>query len=167
MGLQTEKSRRTFPQRRPARNSDRHKDHRANKTKTNQNNSDQKEIKEATAPFTDIPILFVSALNKQRIHKAVELFMAVNENLKRHITTHKLNEFLIDTIENYQPPAVKGKFIKIKFITQLHTKTPSFVMFCNLPQYIQENYKRYLENKFRDNFDFTGVPLSFYFRKKS
>ncbi len=126
----------------------------------------EKEIKSATAPFTDIPILFISVLNKQRIHKAVELFMQVNENLKRHISTHKLNEFLIDTIENYQPPAVKGKFIKIKFITQLHTKTPSFVLFANLPQYIQESYKRYLENKFRETYNFTGVPLRLYFRKK-
>ncbi len=126
----------------------------------------EKEIMASTAPFTDIPIIFISALNKQRIHKAVEVFMHVNENLKRHISTHKLNDFLVQVVEAYQPPAVKGKFIKIKFITQLHTKTPSFALFCNLPQYIQDNYKRYLENKFREEYDFSGVPVRLFFRKK-
>ena len=126
----------------------------------------EKQIKEAIAPFTDIPILFISATEKQRIHKAVELLMQVNENLKRHISTHELNDFLKETVDAYQPPSIKGKFIKIKFITQLHTKTPSFALFCNLPQYIQENYRRYLENKFRERYEFHGVPIRLYFRKK-
>jgi GTP-binding protein len=126
----------------------------------------ERRIQEATAPFTDIPVVFISAQSKQRIHKAVETILQVSDNLKRHISTHELNEFLAEVVEAYQPPAIKGKFIKIKFITQLHTRTPSFALFCNLPQYIQESYRRYIENKFRERYDFSGVPLRLYFRKK-
>ncbi len=122
----------------------------------------QKEI----APFNDVPILFISAKNKQRIFKAIEEGMHVFENRKRKIKTSKLNEVLLPFVQQNPPPAHKGKYIKIKFITQLPTHSPKFAFFANLPQYIKDPYKRYLENKLRDNFDFTGVPIEIYFRKK-
>jgi GTPase len=126
----------------------------------------ERDILEKFAPITDIPIVFTSALTKQRILKVLEEAMHVSENRKRHIPTSKLNELLLGLIEAYPPPAYKGKHIKIKYITQLPTYNPSFVFFCNLPQYIKDPYKRYLENKIRSNFNFTGVPIQLFFRQK-
>ena len=126
----------------------------------------ERDILEKFAPITDIPIVFTSALTKQRILKVLEEAMKVSENRKRHIPTSKLNELLLGLIEAYPPPAYKGKHIKIKYITQLPTYNPSFVFFCNLPQYIKDPYKRYLENKIRANFNFTGVPIQLFFRQK-
>lgn len=126
----------------------------------------EKMIKTKIAPFTDVPILFISALNKQRIHKAIEVFMQVNENRNRRIKTSKLNELMLPLIEITPPPAYKGKYIKIKYVTQLPTRTPQFAFFANLPQYIREPYKRFIENQLRKSFDFSGVPIEIYFRKK-
>lgn len=123
-------------------------------------------IRESIAPFTDVPIIFTSVINKQRIFKAMEEALKVYENRTRKITTSKLNEFLLPVIENNPPPALKGKYIKIKYITQLPTHYPSFAFFCNLPQYVREPYYRFLENKIRANWDFSGVPIKIYFRKK-
>ena len=124
------------------------------------------EIRERLAPFTDVPILFISAKTKQRVHKALETAIDVFENRKKRIKTSELNEVLLEAIEAYPPPSVKGKFIKIKYVTQLPSPTPSFALFANLPQYIKEPYRRYIENQIRDNFDFTGVPIQVYFRQK-
>lgn len=123
-------------------------------------------IKERIAPFTDVPILFISATEKQRIYKAVETAMDVYQNRQQHIKTNKLNEVMLQIIENYPPPAWKGKYIRIKYVTQLRQVPPTFVFFCNLPQYIRDSYKRYLENKLRENFNFTGVPVNLFFREK-
>ena len=123
-------------------------------------------IKKEIAPFNDVPILFISAKNKQRIFKAIEEGMHVYENRKRKIKTSKLNEVMLPYIQQNPPPAHKGKYIKIKYATQLPTHSPKFAFFANLPQYIKEPYKRFLENKLRENFDFTGVPIEIYFRKK-
>lgn len=124
------------------------------------------EIKRRIAPFTDIPIMFISALTKQRIHKTVEVVMKVYENRSQRIKTSKLNELLLPVIEATPPPAVKGKYIKIKYVTQLPTRTPQFAFFANLPQYVKEPYKRFIENQLRKNFDFSGVPIEIYFRQK-
>ena len=124
------------------------------------------EIRERFAPFTDVPILFISAKTKQRIHKALETAIQVFENRKQHIKTSELNELLLEAVEAYPPPSVKGKFIKIKYVTQLPSQTPSFALFANLPQYIKEPYRRYIENQIRKNFNFTGVPIQVYFRQK-
>jgi GTPase len=126
----------------------------------------EKLIREKLQPFDDVPIVFTSVLTKQRIHKAVETALDVNENRNRRIPTHMVNEVMLPFIERYPPPAVKGKYVKIKFITQLPGRTPRFAFFCNLPQYVSETYKRYLENKLRESFDFHGVPISVYMRKK-
>lgn len=126
----------------------------------------ERDILEKFAPVTDIPIVFTSALTKQRILKVLEEAMVVFENRRKRVPTSKLNEILLETIENYPPPANKGKYIKIKYITQLPSYIPSFVFFCNLPQYIKDPYKRFLENKIRENFDFTGVPIQLFFRQK-
>jgi GTPase len=126
----------------------------------------ERDILEKFAPIVDIPIVFTSALTKQRILKILEEAMGVFENQNRHIATSKLNELLLGFIEAYPPPAHKGKYIKIKYITQLPTKIPSFAFFCNLPQYIKDPYKRYLENKIRSNFNFKGIPIQLYFRQK-
>lgn len=123
-------------------------------------------VLEKTAPFTDVPILFTSTINKQRIHKALEAATQVYQNRIRKITTSKLNELLLPLIEQNEPPANKGKYVKIKYITQLPLHYPAFAFFCNLPQYIKEPYKRFLENQLRKHFDFSGVPLSLYFREK-
>lgn len=123
-------------------------------------------IKERIAPFTDVPIVFASALTKQRIHKILDTVMQVYQNRKQKIQTARLNEFLQEAVENNQPPAYKGKFIKIKYLTQLPSPTPQFVFFCNLPQYIREPYKRYMENRLREKFNFNGVPIQLYFRAK-
>lgn len=118
------------------------------------------------APFTDVPIIFTSVINKQRIHKVLEEAQRVYENRKKKIATSKLNEVMLEAIASYAPPSVKGKYIKIKYVTQLSTRFPSFAFFCNLPQYVKEPYKRYLENKLRENFDFTGCPIQIFMRKK-
>ena len=126
----------------------------------------EQKIREKIAPFTDIPILFISALTKQRIHKAVETAIRVYENRSRRIKTSKLIDVMIPIISATPPPAVKGKYIKIKYATQLPTKTPQFAFFANLPQYVKEPYKRFVENQLRKNFDFSGVPIEVYFRQK-
>ena len=123
-------------------------------------------IKERIAPFNDIPIVFTSAITKQRILKVLEEAMLVYENRKRRIPTSTLNEFTQEVVDAYPPPAWKGKFIKIKYATQLPTYAPSFAFFCNLPQYIREPYKRYIENKLREHFNFSGVPIQIFFRQK-
>jgi GTP-binding protein len=123
-------------------------------------------IKQAIEPFVDVPILFISVLTKQRIFKAIETAVDVYNNRSRKIITRKFNEVMLPIIENYPPPAYKGKYVKIKFCTQLPTEYPQFAFFCNLPQYVREPYKRYLENKIREEFDFTGVPITIYMRKK-
>lgn len=125
-----------------------------------------KELQGRIAPFTDVPVIFTSALTKQRIFKALEEAGKVFENLKKKIPTSKLNEMVHEAVEANPPPANKGKFIKIKYATQLPNPTPVFAFFCNLPQYIKDPYKRYLENRLRESFDFKGVPLQLYFRKK-
>lgn len=123
-------------------------------------------IRKKLEPYTDIPIVFISAFTKQRIHKALEETIRVFENRKKKIPTSKLNEVMQAAIEAYHPPAIKGKYIRIKYVTQLPTYTPAFAFYCNLPQYVKEPYKRYLENKIREHFDFTGVPLQIFMRKK-
>ncbi|MBO7495310.1 MAG: ribosome biogenesis GTPase Der [Salinivirgaceae bacterium] len=123
-------------------------------------------IKAKLAPFNDVPILFISALTKQRVFKAVETAMQVYRNRKQKISTAKLNEVMLAAIDNYPPPTVKGKYIRIKYVTQLPTPSPQFAFFCNLPQYIRDPYRRYLENKMRESFDLQGVPVQIYFREK-
>lgn len=126
----------------------------------------ESKIRKAIEPFTDVPIIFISALTKQRIYKAIETAVEVYKNRSNKIKTSKFNEVMLPIIEHYPPPAYKGKFIKIKYCMQLPTRTPQFVFFCNLPQYIRDPYKRFVENKLREEFDFTGVPIQVYFRKK-
>ena len=123
-------------------------------------------IKEKIAPFVDVPIIFTSAINKQRIFKAIETANEVYLNKTKHVPTSKLNEVMLEVIERYPPPSVKGKYIKIKYVTQIPGSSPAFAFFCNLPQYIKEPYRRYLENKIRENFEFSGVPIAIYFRQK-
>jgi GTPase len=123
-------------------------------------------IQEAISPFVDVPIIFMSVLTKQRIFKAIETAVEVYENRSRKIPTRKFNEFMLPLIEHYPPPAYKGKYVKIKFCTQLPTPYPQFAFFCNLPQYVREPYKRYLENKIREHYSFSGVPISIFMRKK-
>jgi GTPase len=125
-----------------------------------------KDIMERIAPFTDVPIVYISALTKQRVHKALETAIEVYTNRKSKIKTSELNEVLLKAVEDYPPPSIKGKYIKIKYATQLPSPTPSFALFANLPQYIKEPYKRYIENKLREHFNFTGVPIQVYFRLK-
>lgn len=117
-------------------------------------------------PFTDVPVVFISVLTKQRIFKAIETAVEVYNNRSKKIKTSELNEVMLPIIESYPPPAYKGKYVKIKFCMQLPTPQPQFAFFCNLPQYVKDPYKRFLENKLREKFDFTGVPVSVYFRKK-
>lgn len=123
-------------------------------------------LKAQTAPYTDYPVIFTSATEKKRIFKALEEALQVYENKSRRISTAKLNDYLLPLIENYPPPANKGKYIKIKYITQLPASVPSFAFFCNLPQYVKEPYKRFVENKLRQKWNFTGVPINVFFRKK-
>lgn len=123
-------------------------------------------IKKEIEPFTNVKIIFVSTLNKQRIHKAIETAVDVFKGRSLKIKTRKLNDILLPIISAYPPPSIKGKYVKIKFITQLPTHYPQFAFFCNLPQYVKEPYKRFLENKIRENFDFEGVPITIFMRKK-
>ncbi len=126
----------------------------------------EKEIRYKTAPFTDYPILFISATNKQRIHKILEAIDTVKNNINRKISTSELNEIMLGIVKQNPPPSLKGKYVKIKYVTQLPTHSPSFAFFCNLPQYVKEPYKRYIENRMREKYEFTGVPLRIFFRKK-
>ena len=123
-------------------------------------------IRNRIGQFSDVPILFISALTKQRILKAVETAMEVYENRKKKIKTSKLNEVMLPIFKNTPPPALKGKYIKIKYCVQLPTPSPQFVFFCNLPQYVKDPYKRFTENQLRKEFGFTGVPIEVYFRQK-
>ena len=126
----------------------------------------EEKIRQEIAPFTDVPIIFISALTKQRIFKAIETAVEVYENRKQKIPTSKLNDTLLDIVKQNHPPAHKGKFIKIKYCRQLPSPTPQFVFYANLPQYIKDPYKRYIENKMREIYNFHGVPIVIYFRKK-
>jgi GTP-binding protein len=127
----------------------------------------EKAIHERFAPFVNFPIIFTSATTKQRIFKVVETAMEVYANKKKRIPTHQLNEFFLPLIENYPPPATKGKYIKIKYVMQIpDVSIPSFIFYANLPQYVKEPYKRFLENKLRANWDFSGVPINIFIRQK-
>ena len=119
-----------------------------------------------TAPFTDYPIIFISAITKQRIFKAVEMAVEVYNRKNTKISTSELNNSFLPITENTPPPSYKGKYVKIKYITQIPTMVPSFAFFCNLPQYVKDPYKRFIENKLRDMYDLHGVPIRIYFRKK-
>ncbi|TBW28025.1 ribosome biogenesis GTPase Der [Gramella sp. KN1008] len=123
-------------------------------------------IRREIEPFTDVPIVFISVLTKQRVFKAIETAVKVFENRSRKIKTRELNDVMLPIIEKNPPPAYKGKYVKIKFCTQLPTPHPQFAFFCNLPQYVRDPYKRFIENKLRKEFDFQGVPVTIYFRKK-
>jgi GTP-binding protein len=126
----------------------------------------EEKIRKELMPFIDVPILFVSALTKQRLLKALETTVKVFENRSQRIPTSKFNDYMLKVIEGYPPPALKGKYVKIKYCMQLPTPTPQFVFFANLPQYVKEAYKRFLENKIRENWDFSGVPIDIYIREK-
>ena len=124
-------------------------------------------IRERLAPFVDFPIIFTSVVTKQRILKVVETAVEVFENKQRKVATAKLNEYMLPAIENYPPPALKGKYIKIKYVTQLpNTSIPTFLFFANLPQYVKDPYRRFLENKIRAKYDFTGTPIQIFIRQK-
>lgn len=123
-------------------------------------------VRSKLAPFNDVPIIFISALEKQRVFRIIEMVEKVNENLHRKIPTSQLNDVLLEAIKQYSPPATDGKLVKIKYVTQLPTPTPSFAFFSNHPKYIRESYKNYLENQLRKNFDFNGVPVNIFFREK-
>jgi GTP-binding protein len=126
----------------------------------------EKELKQRLAPFTDVPVLFISATEKTRIFKAMEVGLEVYENRRQKIPTSKLNEVMLKAMENYHAPVVRGNPVKIKYVTQLHTTVPSFAFFCNYPDDIKTPYKNYLENKLREQFKLSGVPVRIYFRKK-
>ncbi|WP_394371049.1 ribosome biogenesis GTPase Der [Hymenobacter terricola] len=133
---------------------------------TNSAKEFEAKIMEKIAPIAYVPVIFISVLNKQRVHKAIETAIEVYHNKRRKIPTSQLNDVMLKEIEKYGPPALKGKMIRIKYATQLPTHNPVFAFFCNLPQYVQANYTRYLENRMREHFDFTGVPIGIVFRKK-
>ena len=126
----------------------------------------ERKIREQIQPFTDVPILFVSALEKQRLLKGLETAVEVFENRKQKVPTSKFNDLMLPIIENQPPPALKGKYVKIKYCMQLPTPVPQFVFFANLPQYVKDPYKRFIENKLRENYNFSGVPIDIYFRQK-
>ena len=123
-------------------------------------------VRKQIEPFTDVPIIFISALTKQRLFKAIETAVEVFENRKNKIPTSKLNDAMLNIVKSYPPPATKGKFVKIKYCMQLPTPTPQFAFFCNLPQYVRDPYKRFIENKLREMYSFTGIPITIYFRQK-
>ena len=126
----------------------------------------ENEIKERLAPFRDVPVVFISVHDKQRIFKAIEVALQVYENRQRKIKTSKLNEVLLPEIERYSPPSHRGRFISIKFVQQIPLAYPAFAFYCNHPKHIKENYKNYLENRIREHFNFTGVPIAIFFREK-
>lgn len=133
---------------------------------TNSTKKIEKEIRERIAPFDDVPIVFTSVTTKQRVHKALETAVEVFKNKTQKVPTSKLNKIILPYIDHFPPPTVKGKSINIKYVTQVHGSAPTFAFFCNLPQYINVTYKRYLENKMRGHFNFSGVPITIYFRNK-
>lgn len=124
------------------------------------------QVRKEISPFTDVPIIFTSVLTKQRLYKAIETAVEVFENRKRRIATSKLNDTMLEIVKQNPPPATKGKFVKIKYCMQLPTKTPQFAFFSNLPQYVKDPYKRYVENQLREHYNFSGVPMTIYFRQK-
>ena len=126
----------------------------------------EKSLREKIAPFKDVDIIFASALTKQRLLKVLEAALQVYANRTQKIKTSELNRIMLEAIENYPPPSLKGKYVNIKYITQLPTHAPSFAFYCNLPQYVKDPYKRYLENQIRENWKFTGVPIQIFMRKK-
>ena len=126
----------------------------------------EKKIKDKIAPFIDVPILFISVIKKQRVLKALEMAIKVSKYRNLRIPTSQLNKFILPIVQKNPPPSNKGKIIKIKFCTQLPTKYPQFVLFCNLPQYIKDSYRRFIENKLRSNYNLSGVPINIFFRKK-
>ena len=126
----------------------------------------EQQIKKEIEPFSDVPIVFISSLTKQRIFKAIETAMTVYKNRSKKIVTRKFNDCMLPIIEKNPPPAYKGKYVKIKFCTQLPSSFPQFAFFCNLPQYIKDPYKRFIENKIREIYDFSGTPIRIFFRKK-
>ena len=126
----------------------------------------EKNLKQRLAPFNDVPILFISAKEKTRIFKSIEVALQVYDNRQRKVATAQLNEVILKAIESYHPPVVRGHPVKIKYVTQLPTVVPSFAFFCNFPDDVKTPYKNYLENKLREHFDFTGVPVRIFFRKK-
>ncbi len=134
--------------------------------KTNTAKDYEKELKQRLAPFSDVPILFISVTEKQRIFQSIEAALEVYENRQRKIPTSQLNEVMLKAVEAYHPPVVRGNMLKIKYITQLPTHTPSFAFFCNYPDDVKANYKNYLENQLRQKFKFSGVPIRLFFRKK-
>ena len=133
---------------------------------TNSTKEYEEQIREKLAPFKDVPIVFTSAHTKQRVLKAIEIAERVNDNRTKSIKTRELNDVMLPIIEHSPPAALKGKYVKIKFITQLPTHAPTFAFYCNLPQYVSESYIRFLENRLRENFDFEGVPIQLFMRKK-
>jgi GTP-binding protein len=133
---------------------------------TNTMKEHREAILQRLAPFTDVPVVFTSVTGKQRIFDVLQTAAKVHENRARRIPTSQLNEALLQEIEAYPPPSIKGKYVRIKFVTQLPTPSPSFAFFCNLPQYVREDYKRFLENKLRQHFEFTGCPMQVFMRKK-
>ncbi len=133
---------------------------------TNTTKEFEKQIRDKIAPFNDVPIIFTSALTKQRLLKGLEETIRVYHNRKRKVKTSELNKVMLEAIEDFTPPSVKGKYIKIKYVAQLPTYAPTFAFYANLPQYVKEPYKRYLENKIRKTWDFTGVPIQIFMRKK-
>jgi GTP-binding protein len=135
---------------------------------TNTHKDFEQRIREKIAPFTDVPIIFTSVLNKQRIFKVLETAKQVYESRQQQIATSKLNDLMLPIVkEQNPPPAYKGKYVKIKYVMQLKTAYPQFVFYCNLPQYVRDDYKRFVENKLRDSFNFCGVPITIYFRDKN
>ena len=126
----------------------------------------EEHIKDKIAPFTDVPIIFTSVTNKKRVLKALDYVNDTYHRRTQKITTSALNELMLDYIEDFPPPAQKGKFVRIKYVTQLPLHYPAFAFFCNLPQYVKEPYKRFLENKIRENYDFSGVPIEIFIRQK-
>jgi GTP-binding protein len=135
---------------------------------TNPHKEFEHRIRQKLAPFTDVPIIFTSVLNKQRIYKVLETARQVYEARQQQIPTSKLNDLLLPIVkEQNPPPAYKGKYVKIKYVMQLKTPYPQFVFYCNLPQYVREDYRRFVENKIREHFDFCGVPITIYFRDKN
>lgn len=126
----------------------------------------EEEVRHQLAPFNDVPIIFTSTITKQRLHKVLEKAMEVYQNRTQKIPTRKLNDFVLEIVKKNPPPSIKGKYIKIKYATMLPTHAPAFAFFCNLPQYIKDPYKRYVENQLREHFNFEGVPLRLFFRKK-
>mgnify|MGYP001164882554 FL=1 len=126
----------------------------------------EEKIRERIAPFTDVPIVFTSNLKKQRIFKALESALTVYQNRSKKISTSRLNDFLLPIMDRQPPPTYKGKYVRIKYVTQLPSQTPTFAFYCNLPQYVKDPYKRFLENKIRDEFELSGVSLRLFFRKK-